>query len=64
MCWKNMVVWKKQYKVLQQKINMVNIITEILISEKELTDNNYERLKKVLSYIENNLIDSEMTIFI
>ena len=59
-----MVVWKKQYKVLQQKINMVNIITEILISEKELTDNNYERLKKVLSYIENNLIDSEMTIFI
>ena len=43
---------------------MVNIITEILISEKELTDNNYERLKKVLSYIENNLIDSEMTIFI
>ena len=59
-----MVRWKKQYKVLQQKINMVNIITEILISEKELTDNNYERLKKVLSYIENNLIDSEMTIFI
>ena len=59
-----MVVWKKQYKVLKQKINMVNIITEILISEKELTDNNYERLKKVLSYIENNLIDSEMTIFI
>ena len=59
-----MVVWKKQYKVLQQKINMVNIITEILISEKELTDNNYERLKKVLSYIENNLIESEMTIFI
>ena len=59
-----MVVWKKQYKVLQQKINMVNVITEILISEKELTDNNYERLKKVLSYIENNLIDSEMTIFI
>ena len=59
-----MVVWKKQYKVLQQKINMVNTITEILISEKELTDNNYERLKKVLSYIENNLIDSEMTIFI
>ena len=59
-----MGVWKKQYKVLQQKINMVNIITEILISEKELTDNNYERLKKVLSYIENNLIDSEMTIFI
>ena len=43
---------------------MVNIITEILISEKELTDNNYERLKKALSYIENNLIDSEMTIFI
>ena len=38
--------------------NLVDMIKEILISEKELTDANYERLKKALSYIENNSIDS------
>ena len=37
---------------------MADMIKEILISEKELTHTNYERLKKALSNIENNLIDS------
>ena len=33
------------------------MIKEILISEKEFTENNYKRLEKVLVYIKNNLID-------
>ena len=38
---------------------MVYIIKEMLISENDFTDNNYERLKKALSYIENSFIDSD-----
>ena len=33
---------------------MFDIIKEILVSEKELTYANYERLKKALVYIKNN----------
>ena len=33
------------------------MIKEILISEKEFTENNYKRLENVLVYIKNNLID-------
>ena len=43
---------------------MVDIITELLISEKEMTDTYYERLKKALSYIENTLIDSDGNMFL
>ena len=31
---------------------MLDILKEILISEKAFTDTNYERLKKLMSYIE------------
>ena len=37
---------------------MFDVIKEILISEKELTETNYKRLQKVLIYIESNLIGS------
>ena len=40
---------KSQYKILIlliPTINMLQIIKTILISEKEFTDTNYERLKK------------------
>ena len=43
---------------------MFEIIKEILISEKEFTDNNYERLKKSFVYIEKTLIDSDGSICI
>ena len=43
---------------------MVDIIKEILISEKEFTDTNHERLKKVLCYIENNLIDPDGNMYL
>ena len=33
---------------------------KILISEKELRDINFKRLKKAFIYIENNIIDSDM----
>ena len=34
---------------------MSDIIKEILISEKEFTETNYERLKKVLVYIKETI---------
>ena len=37
---------------------MFDVIKEILISEKELTETNCKRLQKVLIYIESNLIGS------
>ena len=43
---------------------MVDIIKEILISEKEFTGNNYERFKKALSYIDNKLIDSDNDMYL
>ena len=36
----------------------------ILVSEKELSDINFERLKKALVYINNNLIDSDSNIYL
>ena len=36
----------------------------MLISEKEFTNINYERLQKALSYIENNLIDADVTMYL
>ena len=38
---------------------MFDVIKEILILEKELTQTNYKRLKKALLYGENKLIDSD-----
>ena len=35
------------------------MLKEILLSEKGLSDINFERLKNVLVYIKNNLIDSD-----
>ena len=43
---------------------MVDIIKEILISEKEFTGTNYERFKKALSYIDNKLIDSDNDMYL
>ena len=34
---------------------MLNVIKTILISEKEFTKTNYERLKKALVYVKNFL---------
>ena len=38
---------------------MFEIMKELLISEKEFTYTNYERLKKAMVYVKNNLIDSD-----
>ena len=38
---------------------MFDILKEILVSEKELADTNYQSFKKAMSCIENNLIDSD-----
>ena len=35
---------------------MFDVIKEMLISEKEVTETNYKRLQKALVYIENNLM--------
>ena len=37
---------------------MLDIIKEILISEKRFTETNQKRLQEALVYIENSLIDS------
>ena len=43
---------------------MLDVIKEILISENEFTEINYERLKKTLAYIKNTLIDSDGNIYL
>ena len=43
---------------------MFAVIKEILISEKEFTETNYKRLQKTLVYIENNLIDSDGSMYL
>ena len=43
---------------------MFDIIKEILISEKEFTKTNYEKLKKALLYIKTPLIDSDGNIYL
>ena len=40
-------MWRKDY------------VKEILVSEKELSDINFERLKNVLAYVKSSLIDSD-----
>ena len=39
-----MIISKKQSKIVRQQMKMIDIIKEILISEKKFTDTNYERL--------------------
>ena len=43
---------------------MFHIIKEILISEKQFTETSYKRLEKGLAYIENNLIDSDGSMYL
>ena len=43
---------------------MLDVIKEILISEKEFTETNYKKLPKGSVYIENNLIDSDCGIYL
>ena len=47
----------QDYDNIEKLIKNRKIKIKILISEKELTDPNYERLKKAMSNIENNLKD-------
>ena len=39
-------------------------IKEILISEKDLTDTSYKFLKEALGYIKNNLIHSDVNMYL
>ena len=43
---------------------MLDILKEILISEKEVTKTNYERLEKNLVGVKNKLIDSEGSMYL
>ena len=43
---------------------MFDVVKEILISKKEFTETNYKRLQKALVYIENNLIDSDSSMYL
>ena len=47
----------QDYDNIKKLIKNRKIKIKILISKKELTHPNYERLKKAMSNIENNLID-------
>ena len=38
-------------------------VKEILVSEKGLSDMNFEGIKKVLTYIKNNFIDSDSNMY-
>ena len=38
-------------------------VIQILISEREFTDTNYDKLKKALIYTKNNWIDSNDNMF-
>ena len=53
---------KKKIKNSNDKmfdVKMLDVIKEILISEKEFAETNYKKLQKALVHIENNLIDSD-----
>ena len=41
-----------------------NYVRKILVSEKELRDINFQRLKNTLVYIKNNLIDSDDNMYL
>ena len=45
-------------------MNMFDILKEILVSEKEFNDTNYQGFKKAMSYIKNNLIDSDGNMYL
>ena len=38
---------------------MFDILKEISISEKMITDTNHDKIKNAMSYLENHLIDSD-----
>ena len=40
------------------------MLKEILVSEKQLTDINFKRLKKALRYKKNNLIHSDNNMYL
>ena len=40
------------------------MLEKTLVSEKELSDINFERLKNVLVYLKNNLIDSDDNMYL
>ena len=43
---------------------MFDVIKEIFISGKELSETNYKRLQEALVYIKNNLINSDGGIYL
>ena len=43
---------------------MFDVIKELLTSEKEFNETNYNRLQKALVYKENNLIDHDGGIYL
>ena len=62
------MIWKKQLLILSKYGWYISIymvyIKEILISEKDLTDTSYKFLKEALGYIENNLIHSDVNMYL
>ena len=40
------------------------MLEKILVSEKELSDINFQRMKNTLMYIKNNLIDSDDNMYL
>ena len=38
---------------------MFDILKEISVSEKRITDTNHDKIKNAMSYLENNLRDSD-----
>ena len=60
---KNMIILKKKSKILM--INKYASYTKkVLISKKKFSNTYYEIFKKVMSYIENNLIDSKYNMYL
>ena len=43
---------------------MFNVVKELLVSEKELSKTNYERLEKSTGWHKNNLIDSDRNMYL
>ena len=62
------MIWKKQSLILSKYGWYISIymayIKEILISEKDLTDTSYKFLKEALGYIKNNLIHSDVNMYL
>ena len=47
-----------------KKGNEKIMLEKILVSEKELSDINFQRMKNTLVYIKNNLIDSDDNMYL